>query len=78
MRTTVKLDDQLLMNAKFRAAEQGTSLSCVIENALREALLKPSQNFAPITLITASGPGLKPGIDLDNSRSLLDIMDDPS
>jgi hypothetical protein len=37
MRTTVKLDDQLLMHAKFRAVEQGTSLSCVIENALREA-----------------------------------------
>ncbi len=65
MRTTVNLDEQLLINAKFRATEQGTSLSLVIENALREALQK-------------AGSGLKPGIDLDNTRSLLNIMDDPS
>ena len=49
-----------------------------IENALRESLAKPRAMRETIRLITASGPGVKPGVDLDNGRSLLDIMDDPS
>lgn len=78
MRTTVNIDDQLLLSAKRRAIEQGISLSRVIENALRESLLKPDVEYKRIRLVTASGSGVKPGVDLDNSRSLLDIMDSPS
>ena len=76
MRTTINIDDQLLQSAKHRAIEQGTSLARVIENALRESLSKPKTNAKPIQLITCAGSGAKPGIDLDNSRSLRDIMDD--
>lgn len=78
MRTTLNLDDQLLTFAKHRAVEQGTSLARVVENALRESLAKPVAKRDPIKLITASGAGVKPGVDLDHGRSLLDIMDDPS
>jgi hypothetical protein len=78
MRTTLNLDDQLLMSAKHRAIEENVSLACVIENALRESLAKPRAQRKPIGLITASGLGVKPGVDLDNGRSLLDIMDDRS
>lgn len=78
MRTTLNLDDQLLISAKHRAVEESVSLACVIENALRESLSKPRAIRETIRLITASGPGMKPGVDLDNERSLLDIMDDPS
>ncbi len=78
MRTTLNLDDQLLVAAKHRAIEQSVSLACVIENALRESLAKPQAKRKKIRLVTASGAGVKPGVDLDNGRSLSDIMDDPS
>ncbi len=38
MRTTVVLDDGLVMAAKKRAAESRTTLSAVINEALRDAL----------------------------------------
>lgn len=78
MRTTLNLDDQLLISAKHRALEENVSLARVIESALRESLAKPRAMRETIRLITASGPGVKPGVDLDSGRSLLDIMDDPS
>jgi hypothetical protein len=78
MRTTFNLDDQLLISARHRALEESISLANVIENALRESLAKPRSVHEKIQLITTSGPGVKPGVDLDNGRSLLDIMMDPS
>ena len=60
----------------YRRGRAGHLKKCILSNSFRA--MGTSQNFEPITLITASGPGVKPGIDLDNSRSLLDIMDDPS
>lgn len=78
MRTTLILDDQLFISARHRAVEEGVSLARVIENALREYLEKPRVKHKTISLITASGAGVKPGVDLDSGRSLLDIMDAPS
>jgi hypothetical protein len=75
MRTTLNLDDQLLMSAKRRAVERGVSLASVIEDALREFFAKPVMEKKPVRLITASGSGVKPGVDLDNGRALLDLMD---
>ena len=77
MRTTLNIDDQLLKLAKHQAVEQGISLSVVIENALRQSLLKPSVEGKAVRLVTANGSGVKPGVDLDSGRSLLDIMDEP-
>ena len=78
MRTTLSLDDQLLISAKHRAVEENISLARVIEHALRESLAKPRGVRETVRLITAPGLGVKPGVDLNNSRSLLDIMNDPS
>lgn len=78
MRTTLNIDDQLLISAKHRAVEENVSLACVVENALRESLAKPKTKRTTIRLVTAAGVGVKPGVDLDNGRSLLSIMDDPS
>lgn len=77
MRTTLNLDDQLLISAKHRAIEERVSLASVVENALRDALAKPRAERKAVRLITASGPGLKPGVDLDCGSSMLDIMADP-
>ncbi len=77
MRTTLSIDDQLLNLAKHQAVEQGISLSAVIENLLRQSLLKPGVERKAVHLVTAAGSGVKPGVDLDNGGSLIDIMDDP-
>ena len=76
MRTTLTIDDQLLASAKHRAVEENITLARVIENALRESLRRSAVKREAVRLITASGLGVKPGVDLDNGRSLLDIMDD--
>ncbi len=76
MRTTLNLDDQLLKLAKHRAIEQGVSLSEFIENVIRQSFSRQSVDHKTVRLITTAGPGVKPGVDLDNARSMLDIMDD--
>ena len=76
MRTTLNLDDQLIDEARHRAIESKMSLAGVIENALREFFSKPRGQHEKVKLITASGVGVKHGVNLDDSRSLLEIMDD--
>ena len=41
MRTTVKIDDELLKEAKKVALESGRSLAEVIDDALRESFARP-------------------------------------
>ena len=75
MRTTINIDDQLLMYAKLQATQQGCTLKQVIEDALREFFSRHNIECNPVKLETVSGAGLKPGVDLDNGRSLNDIME---
>ena len=77
MRTTIRLDDQLLAEVKQLAARTGRTLTAVIEDALREMLARQQKATArrPVQLSTASGNGLQPGVDLDDSAALLDLMD---
>ena len=79
MRTTVDLDDHVLREAKLVARENGVTLTSFIEDALRERLARrrSAQKGKPgwVSLPTNGGEGLHPGVDLDDSRALLDIMD---
>lgn len=70
------MDDQLLAETKQLAAQTGRTLTAVVEDALRETLArrKRSVERVPVSLKTVAGHGLLPGIDLDDSASLLDIM----
>ena len=77
MRTTIRINDQLLREAKAHAARMGCSLTSLIEDGLRQAL--SHQTTSPkrdhIRLNTVSGRGLKPGVDLDDSATLRDITE---
>jgi metal-responsive CopG/Arc/MetJ family transcriptional regulator len=78
MRTTIRIDEELLKEAKQVAAKSGRSLTAVIEDALRESLSrhkKSSQRSEPVRLMTVNGNGLQPGVDLDDSAALLDLME---
>ena len=79
MRTTVDLDDHVLREAKLVARQSGVTLTSFIEDALRERLARrkavQTGKREWVRLPTNGGEGLHPGIDLDDSRRLLDIMD---
>jgi len=83
MRTTIRLDDNLLAEAKQRAARGGTTLTAVIEQALRESFSRRQERTdrRPVKLPVWGHGGVMPGVDLDDSASLLDLMergDDPA
>jgi hypothetical protein len=77
MRTTVRLDDDLLSRAKQVAAATGRTLNAVIEDAVRQALAGSPRVGAdePPKVTTFRGGGLQPGVDLDDSSALQEVMD---
>jgi len=77
MRTTIRVDDELLIEVKQLAAKHGQSLTSVIEDALRQMLArrKRFEKRTPVRLITVSGNGPQAGVDLDDSASLIELMD---
>jgi hypothetical protein len=78
MRTTIRLDDDLLREAKRAALESGQTLTALIEGALRERLARRAQprKRERIKLITVGGGGLQPGVDLSNNAAVRDLMDE--
>lgn len=77
MRTTVRLDDDLLTQAKQVAAVSGKTLTAVLEDALRESFARRDR-IGPrrrVRLPTFDGGGTCPGVDLDDGSSLLDLME---
>ena len=77
MRITVRLDDELLKAAKRYALEHNQTLTSLIEEALREKLVRQGQDTPrpPFKLITVKSK-LHPGVDLDDNSALLDLMED--
>lgn len=78
MRTTIRLEDELLTQVKVLAAQSGKTLTAVIEEALREKLARQQRHAGrePVKLTTVSGRGLLPGIDLDDAAALLAAMEE--
>jgi hypothetical protein len=74
MRTTIRLDDALLRRAKAAAAVSGRSLNDLIVDAVRAALAPRTSPARVMEVPTYKGRGLQPGVDLDDSAALLDLM----
>jgi hypothetical protein len=77
MRTTVRLDDPLLAEVKKYAADSGQTLTAVIEDALRETLARRKHPVKrrKVRLPTFPGGRLRPGVDLDDTSAILDLME---
>lgn len=75
MRTTINIDEYILTLAKREAASQKKSLGKVVEDALRTIFASRTEKSSKIYLVTVGGAGVKPGVDLDDRYSLLEIMD---
>ena len=77
MRTTIDLPDDLLSEAKERAVREGRSLSEVVGDAVRSSFTRtapPAERATKLPTFTGGG-GLQPGVDLDDSAALLDLME---
>jgi predicted transcriptional regulator len=78
MRTTVRLPDDLYDRVRAAAARERRTVTSYIEESLREALLRQrrSEPARPVYVVEpVAGRGVQPGVDLDDSAALLDLMD---
>jgi len=79
MRTTVRLDDGLLEQAKAEARKKNKTLTSLIEEGLRLAMAShgthPRRKRIVLPVSRERG-GVLPGIDLDNNASLLDVLEE--
>jgi plasmid stability protein len=76
MRTTLVLDDHLVRQLKKRAADEGRTLTAVIEEALRQYLAPPRASGRPFKprLVTKKGR-LVPGVDFTDRNALYERME---
>jgi hypothetical protein len=75
MRTTVRLRGELLELAKLKAAEQGRSLTALIEDAVRQELTRSVKNRRIEIPVSRSAGGARPGVDLTKTNALEDELD---
>ena len=79
MKTTLDLNDSLVRNAKVLAAQEGSSLTRLVEEGLRLRLLAKSRagRTARVVKLPVSRckGGLLPGIDPASNSSMLDAAD---
>jgi predicted DNA-binding ribbon-helix-helix protein len=78
MRTTVRLDQALLERVKAEATRRNTTLTSLIEEGLELLLRRPLKRNSPQPLRLTecrAGGGTLPGVDLDDSASLLDRLE---
>jgi hypothetical protein len=78
MRTTVRLDNSLLQQAKQLAKDRDQTLTGLIEQGLRLVLARahprPARKRVKLPVSRATG-GTLPGVNLDDSAALLDLME---
>ena len=76
----MRLDERLLREAKAVAAKERRTLTAVIDDALRQFLARRSARRGRrehVELLVLSGEGgLRPGVDLDDTAALLDLLDE--
>lgn len=84
LRTTVRLEQSLIEQAKAEAARRNTTLTSLVEEGLYLVLKqaqKPVRRKKVVLPVSKRTGGTWPGIDINNSAELLDIMEgylDPS
>jgi hypothetical protein len=78
VRTTIRLDENLLTAAKQRAAADHTTLTSLIEDSLRSTLaLRARVGDERFTIRPLGDAATQPGVDLDDSAGLRELMDGP-
>ena len=79
MRTTIRINENLLKRAKKLAANEGRTLTSLVEDGLALILAKPKakrRERVELPVSKATG-GVMPGIDLNRSSDLEEVMNTP-
>ena len=78
MKTTLNLNEQVLRQAKGRAARDGITLTRFVEDALRARLAAARGGKVPFRLrletVTGDGP---PNVDIADRDALYEVIDRP-
>jgi len=78
MRTTVRLNENLLRQVKREAQKRGRTLTSMIEQGLRLVLAASRSRSVRTRVklpVSRAGGGTLPGVDLNDSASLFDTME---
>jgi len=79
MRTTIRLKETLLHQAKRFAMRRNISFTSLVEESLIERMereKKVKKKTKRVRLPVFHGDGVQPGIDLNDSAALLDTMEE--
>jgi hypothetical protein len=78
MDATIHIDDQLYIRVQQVAQATGQTVDAVISNALAENLESPQKPSSgeKFCFTRDKGKGVMPGVDINNSAELLDIMEE--
>lgn len=79
MKTTLDIDDELLVRAKAASARERKSLTALIEEGLRLRLRRPGsgpRTTSKALPVHRGKGGLVAGVDPLSNRSMLDAADD--
>lgn len=77
MRTTIRLPEDLLSRAKRKAAEEGRTLTSLIEEGLRTVVTpKTNKKREPVELpVSKQSGGLLPGVDITKFSEIQELDD---
>jgi hypothetical protein len=75
MKTTLNLDDDLLREAKKKAADEGTTLTRVVEQGLRAVLNDEEPPAEPYVFNFPTIDGGTPMFDVADRDALYDLFD---
>ncbi len=73
MKTTLNIDDHVMIELKREAARQGKTMSELVESALRQLLRRPRKRAAPPPLPTFDGG--RTSVDISDRDALYDAME---
>lgn len=78
MRTTIRLQDEFYEAVRARAAQEGKTVTELIQEALSDRLVRPLKSERkPFKLVPfVGGGGVMPGIDLSKTSALEDVLDE--
>lgn len=76
MKTTLNLDDELIRRGKRLAAERGTTLTALVEAALRAELAGPARRPPFVLRFPTERGNRPPAVDPGDREALYDLMDD--
>ena len=77
MRTTIRLEDELLQMAKQHALNSNRTFTQLVNDALIALIERERAARSPrtISLPTFGGDGIQLGVDMNSSASILEAMD---